>query len=200
MEHYVVTITRQFGSMGRPIAKKLAEELNIEFYDRDIVEETAKKMNLPISMVSEEEEKTRGRFFNMSYPLGMKSREFQDNIYNVQRNIIMGLVEEQSCIIVGRCSDAILENYENSFHIYIYAPFEARLKNCVEDLGMERSEAIRMITEVDKARTAYHKKYAKFSPDDVEHKNLMIDSSFLGTDGTVRAIAAMIRDRFKLTK
>ena len=55
MDNYVVTITRQFGSLGRPIAKKISEELNIDFYDRDIVEETSKTMNLPVSIVSDEE-------------------------------------------------------------------------------------------------------------------------------------------------
>ena len=49
-EKYTVTITREFGSMGRPIARKLSELLNIEFYDRDIVEETARKMDLPLSV------------------------------------------------------------------------------------------------------------------------------------------------------
>ena len=182
MDNYVVTITRQFGSLGRPIAKKISEELNIEFYDRDIVEETAKMMNLPVSIVSDEEEHTGSKFFNMRYPLGMKSREFQDNIYKIQRNIIMGLVEERSCIIVGRCSDAILENYKNALHIYIYAPFEERLNNCVNDLGMNKTDAVKMITEVDKARDAYHKKYAKFLPSDIEHKDLLIDSSLLGAE------------------
>lgn len=198
MDNYVVTITRQFGSLGRPIAKKIAEELNIEFFDRDIVEETAQKMNLPISIVSDEEENSSSKFFNMRYPLGMKSREFQDNIYKIQRNIIMGLVEEQSCIIVGRCSDAILENYKNAMHIYIYAPFEKRLENCVKELGMERNEAVKMITEVDKARDAYHKKYAKFLPADIEHKNLMIDSSMLGAEGTAKVIAGIVKERFNL--
>lgn len=198
MDNYVVTITRQFGSLGRPIAKKIAEELNIEFYDRDIVEETAKKMNLPVSVVSKEEEHSSNKFFNMRYPLGMKSREFQDNIYKIQRNIIMGLVEEGSCILVGRCSDAILENYKNAFHIYIYAPFEERLNNCVNNLGMEKTEAVKMITEVDKARDAYHKKYAKFLPADIEHKNLLIDSSVLGVDGTAKVIAEIVKEKFKV--
>lgn len=196
MNNYVITITRQFGSLGRPIAKKVAEQLNINFFDRDIVEEAADKMNLPVSLISKEEERIKNSFFYMRYPLGMKSREFQDNIFTVQRNIILGLVEEQSCIIVGRCSDAILENYKNAYHVYIYAPFEKRLKNCIEDLGMERDEAVKMITEVDRARIAYHKKYAGFLPDDIHHKNLLINSSDFGTDGTAKIITDIVKQRF----
>lgn len=71
---YVVTITRQFGSMGRPIAKKMAEKLGIEYYDRDIVDQAAKKLNLPVSVVDEVEETAKkvkaSPFARMMFPLG----------------------------------------------------------------------------------------------------------------------------------
>ena len=51
MKKFVITIAREFGSLGRPIAKRLAELLEVEFYDRDIVEAAAKKMNLPVSVI-----------------------------------------------------------------------------------------------------------------------------------------------------
>ena len=64
-EKYTVTITREFGSMGRPIARKLSELLNIEFYDRDIVEETARKMDLPLSVISKVEENQGSAYAKM---------------------------------------------------------------------------------------------------------------------------------------
>ena len=71
---YVVTITRQFGSLGRPIAKKMSEKLGIEYYDRDIVDQAAKKLNLPVSVVDEEEESAKkvvaNPFSRMMFPLG----------------------------------------------------------------------------------------------------------------------------------
>ena len=67
---YIVTITREFGSMGRPIARRLSELLNVEFYDRDIVEETARQMNLPLSVVSTNEESQGGIYAKMKSPLG----------------------------------------------------------------------------------------------------------------------------------
>ena len=69
-EKYIVTVTRQFGSQGRPIAKKLAERLGWDYYDRDIVDMTAKKLNMPVSEVGDLEEAVQGRFFGMKYPLG----------------------------------------------------------------------------------------------------------------------------------
>lgn len=56
MSHYAITITRQFGSLGRPIARELAEELGINYYDRDIVESVAQKTNLSVSEISDNEE------------------------------------------------------------------------------------------------------------------------------------------------
>lgn len=105
MSQYVVTIARQFGSLGRPIAKALAEILGIEYYDRDIVEATAEKMGLPVSVISDQEEKVKSGFFQMGFPLGMGSTEQQIEIFNEQAKIIRDLAERQSCIIVGRCSD-----------------------------------------------------------------------------------------------
>ena len=104
---YIVTITRQFGSLGRPIAREMSEILGIEYYDRDIVEETSKKMNLPVSKISEHEETYSTNLFSMLLPLGSDSIAKQDEIYNVQKQVIREMAEKESCIIVGRCADYI---------------------------------------------------------------------------------------------
>lgn len=195
-ERFAVTITREFGSMGRPIAKKAAALLGIECYDRDIVEETARKMNLPLSVVSQEEESAKTVFFNMKYPLGMGTSEVQDNIFITQQKIINRLVEKESCIIVGRCSDYILKNMENAFHVYIYASFEDKLKNCVELLNMKEEEARKMIVDVDKARASYHKHYAGYAINDMRYKDLMINSSLVGVDGTAELLVDLVKKKF----
>lgn len=195
-ERFAVTITREFGSMGRPIAKKAAALLGIECYDRDIVEETARKMNLPLSVVSQEEESAKTAFFNMKYPLGMGTSEVQDNIFITQQKIINRLVEKESCIIVGRCSDYILKNMENAFHVYIYASFEDKLKNCVELLNMKEEEARKMIVDVDKARASYHKHYAGYAINDMRYKDLMINSSLVGVDGTAELLVDLVKKKF----
>ena len=193
---YAVTITREFGSMGRPIAKKTAALLGIECYDRDIVEETAKKMNLPLSVVSDQEESAKTAFFNMKYPLGMGTSETQDNIFITQQKIINQLVEKESCIIVGRCSDYILKNMENAFHVYVYASFEDKLRNCVELLHMPEQEARKMIVDVDKARASYHKHYTGYAINDMRYKDLFINSSLLGVDGTAELLADLVRKKY----
>ena len=195
MKQFVITITREFGSLGRPIAKRLSELLGVEYYDRDIVEATAKKMDLPVSVLSEQEEK-KSSFWQMLFPLGTDSPEQQRKIFDVQSQIIAQLASKESCIIVGRCADYVLRNEPNAIHVYIYAPYADRLANCVGTLGMEKSEAKRMIAEVDKARSSYHKYFAKYAPDDPKHKHIIINSALLEVEGTARALAAIAREKF----
>lgn len=197
---YVVTITRQFGSMGRPIARKMAEMLGIEYYDRDLVDQAAEKLNLPVSVISEVEEKanslSKNPFFRMASPLGSGTTTTQDKIFEAQQNIIKFLAEKETCVIVGRCADFTLSEMENAIYIYIYASYEARLEHCIKDLGMEEDEARRMMAAVDKARESYHMNFAGYMPDDKSHKDILIDSSLLGVEGTAEYLVELVKKKF----
>lgn len=199
MAHFNVTISRQFGSLGRPVGMKLAELLGVEFYDRDIVEKAAKEMNLPLYEVGELEETQHKGFFYMSYPLGNSTREIKDKLYEVQSKLILNIAQEQSCVIVGRCSDYLLKDEEGHVNFYIYAPYKARLQNCMEELGMKREEAVKMIAAVDKARNAYHKHYTGHNQEDLDCNHVMIDSSLLGVDQTAELLAEIVRKKFGLS-
>ena len=197
---YVVTITRQFGSLGRPIAKRMSEILDIGYYDRDLVDEAAKKLKLPVSVVDKEEESAKkvplNPFTRMKYPLGKGTSDTQDAIFEAQQNIIQFLAEKETCIIVGRCSDFILEEMKNAMHIYIYAPYDVRVQQSVDNLKMDIQEARQMIVDVDEARDSYHMHYAGYLPDDKNHKDIMIDSSFLGVEKTAQFLAEAVRRKF----
>ncbi len=197
MKKYIIAITRQFGSLGRPIAKKMSEILGIEYYDRDIMDEAAKKMKLPVSAVSNEEETARSNFFYMKLPLGNNTSDIQNRIFDVQSKIIIELAEKESCIIVGRCADYILRDKENLMSIYIYAPYENRFLNCVETLHMKPDTARKMIYDVDKARAAYQMRYAKYLPEDINHKNILIDSSFMGINATAEYLAKIVKQKYE---
>lgn len=198
---YVVTITRQFGSLGRPIAKKMSEILGIEYYDRDLVDEAAKQLKLAESVVDEEEESakvsTPKYLRRMQFPLGRDTNARQDEIFEAQQNIIRFVADHETCIIVGRCSDFTLIDRENVLNIYIYAPYEQRIENCVNTLGMEESEAKQLIVKVDEARDAYHMNYAGYHPDDKNYKQILIDSSVLGVEGTAEFLVDFVKRRFE---
>lgn len=196
MSKYVVTIARQFGSLGRPIAARMAEILGIEYYDRDIVDAAAKKMKLPVSTISDADETVSQGFFPMMFPLGQNSIRMQHDVFDTQREIILNLADKGSCIIVGRCADYILESAKNHLRIYIYASYEKRLENCIGPLLMSEESAKRMIREVDKAREAYHRHYAGYAPEDVNYKDILIDSGMLGVEGTAQYLAELVKKRF----
>lgn len=200
MEKYIVTITRQFGSLGRPIAKHMSELLGIDYYDRDIVDQAAAKLKLPVSLIDQVEERASRQvvspFSRMMFPLGKGTTSTQNDIFEAQENIIKFLAENHSCIIVGRCADFILSEMKNSIHIYIYASYEARLKHCIEELHMEESAARRMIKSVDEARDSYHMQYAGYLPDDKRHKDILIDSSLFGVEGTAEYLAEAVKKKF----
>lgn len=196
MKQYVVTISRQFGSLGRTIAQRLSETLQIDFYDRDIVEETAKRMGLPVSVISNKEENSNTAFIKRQYPLGMGMGSMQDEIFSIQENIIRDLAKKESCIIVGRCADSILMDMENHLNVYVYAPVEARLRNCTEILKMDEKIARKMIREVDRSRELYHRRYCPEYNGPSTNKDLMIDSARFGVDRTVSILANIVNDLF----
>lgn len=197
MDKFYITISRQFGSLGRPIARELSDILGIEYYDRDIVEQTSRKMQLSVSKVSDKEEQTdKLGFFNMLFPLGDNSLDIQNKIFDVQKQIIIDFADRGSGIFVGRCADYILKDYPNCIHVYIYAPKEQRYLNCVNALKMEPVEAIKMMEEVDKARERYWLRYAKYKPSDYNNRHIMIDSSILGVKGTAKVLAGVIKEKY----
>lgn len=196
MTQYVITISRQIGSMGRTIAQRLSEELGIEYLDRDIVEATAKRMGQTIKTISETEESSGTFFLRKKYLFNLGIYSITDEIFAVQKNIIRDYAKKQSCIIVGRCSDSILSDFENHLNVYIYAPYEARLHNCVNELMMSGKTAKKMIKEVDAARENYQKKYCPEVKSVFDHKDIMIDSSKFGIEGSAGILANIVRERW----
>lgn len=196
MKQYVVTISRQFGSMGRMIAQQLSRELGVDFYDRDIVEETASRMGLPVSVISNTEENSKSIYFKQQYPLGMGIASMRDEIFLIQKNIIRDLAQKESCIIVGRCADSILKDMENHLNVYIYAPMDARLRNAVELAKLDEKTAKKMIREIDHSRELYHRRYCPEYVDPSTNKDIMIDSSRFGAEGTVKILTGLVREMF----
>lgn len=196
MKQYVVTISRQFGSTGRMIAQQLSRELGVDFYDRDIVEETASRMGLPVSVISNTEENSKSIYFKQQYPLGMGIASMRDEIFLIQKNIIKDLAQKESCIIVGRCADSILMDMENHLNVYIYAPMDVRLRNAVELAKLDEKTAKKMIREIDRSRELYHRRYCPEYMDPSTNKDIMLDSSRFGAEGTVKILAGLVRELF----
>ena len=195
MAHYVVTISRQFASMGRTIGLKMASNLGIELYDRDIVKHTAERLGLEKGEVSHYDEKTgkRSFFLRDTYLFDFSVYDIHRNVFEVEKNIIQDFAKKESCIIVGRCADSILRDMPNVINIFIYAPIEERLKNCVEQLGMDETSALEKIRKVDDARSAYRHKFCPECVSEFDDRHIMIDSSKFGVEGTANILTEIVK-------
>lgn len=200
--HYVITITRQFGSRSHEIIPMMAEKLGINFYDNDIIDSVAQQLNLPIEVVRGKEEKAdthkSNSFFSIASAIANGGIRSEDKIFQQQQELIQSLADRESCILVGRCSDFILSEYPNAVHIYIYAPYEDRVNNIMGYLNSDRTEAKRLIRRMDKEHDAYYANYAGYQPDNKNFKDIMVNTSFLGTQGTVDYLVSAIRQKFQL--
>ncbi len=139
-----------------------------------------------------------GKVIGAGFPVGIGTTDTQNRIFEAQRRIIAELADRESCIIVGRCSDYILRNHPCLIRVFIYAPMEARYKNCIENLHMTPDQARKMIEDVDKARDAYHMHFSRYLPSDFNHNDIMINSAFLGIDGTAAYLTDLIHQRLSI--
>lgn len=197
-DNYVITIARQFGSMGRIIGKKLAKELDIAYYDRELIEKAAEAMGLPVSSLANMDDKMSGTFQKMLYPLGISSSATQSKLFETQKSIILDAANQGPCVIVGRCADYILREHPRLLNVFIYADIQHRMYNCINDLHIYPMEAKKLITDVDNARKLYHKFYTGCDFSGIDGKHILVDSGSFGIDGSVELIKTAASIKFGL--
>lgn len=190
---FVITITRQFSCNGRDTAKALSKELGIEFYDKVLVKEVAKKLHLSPELISGVEESAKKTYL----PFGM-GHTLQDDIFNAQKDIIQILANEQSGIFVGRLSDYVLADHPNNLSIYLFTSYENRVQNCINRWGLTEKDSKKLIDNIDKARGDYRKKYAPDYDNIFANRQIMLDSSYFGVEGTAQLIAEIARKKFEM--
>lgn len=157
----VITITRQFGSMGRHIGMQVAEIMGYKYLDRDILEDTAKKMDISLERLLLLEDKDIKGYHRMAYPFGFGDGVMQRKMFQVQSNLVKHYAESENCVIIGRCADYVLKDWDNVFSVFIYAPYLDRIENSVDKLGIKASEATIIVDEVDYAREICYKKFTR---------------------------------------
>lgn len=169
MDNFVITIARGFGSGGKQIGLALSKQLGIPCYESQILSMASNYSGINKDLFFQVDEKLRG--YHLIKRL-MKSANKDDiveptdksfisdvNLYNIQAKIIKELAKQQSCIIIGKCSNHLLRDYENTVSVYIEAPRAFCVKNVIERLGVTEEEAHRMIYQTDRYRADYYKYY-----------------------------------------
>ena len=202
MKKYVVTIGREFGSSGKEIGRELAWQLGVECYDRNIVEKTAEESGIPVEEVAQADEtvsSSANRMFTASgISLGMVMQT--DTAIAAQNRVIRSLAEQGSCVIIGRCADYVLRDHENCLNIFIYAPYEQRLRRIMDLYGFSAKQAERSVKRIDRQRHNYYKYVTGTNRGDRHGKQLMIDSSLFGLQGTADLLYEIVCKRFDLEK
>lgn len=197
----MITVNRQFASRGREIAGRLSEILNVPCYDEELIEEVAEELELPEEYVEENEETAVRKpvpVTRIPIALGKGSSNTQDEIFEAQAAFMRKIVQEESCVIVGRCSDYILSEHKNALHIYIFAEYKARLEYCMKVLGCSAAESRRKLREVDELRDSYSIHYSGYLAEDKEYKDIIIDSNTMGVEKTAQYLAIAAKMKFGL--
>lgn len=205
----IITIGRQFGSAGREIGNKLADELGIPFYDKELLTRAAKESGFCEEMIHAHDERPTNSFlYNLvmdTYSFGYNSAALVDmpisqKIFLAQYDAIKKIAEEGSCVIVGRCADYALADYENALSIFIQGDMDVKVKRIMEKYDLTESKAKDMILKKDKQRQSYYNYYSSKKWGMATSYDLTVNSSVLGVDGTVKLIKQFIQDFEELRK
>ena len=191
MSKRIITINRMYGSGGRAIGKALAEELEIGFYDKELIEIAARDKNIPFGDLADVDEKRLGAW---SFPVNHEIQISQDYraipmndvLFELQRDIILSLSDKEDCVIVGRCANHILQ--DRTLSVFIYAPFETRVKNVMERLDREEKSARKLVKRMDKERRSYYEFFTDEKWLDMGQYDLCIDSSKFTTEEIVKIL------------
>lgn len=168
MENFVITIARGFGTGGRQIAAKLADELHIHSYENRILTLASQYSGYDEHLFEEENERLKGNLLMNQLASLPKRKTIHPNtsqfvsnekLFEYQKKIIEGLADTTSCVIVGKCADDILKDRKNVVSVYIEAPRAYCLQRVMQRMQINEDEANQLITKTDRYRADYYKFY-----------------------------------------
>lgn len=192
----VITIGRQFGCGGRAICKRLSEELNIPFYDKELIEYAATKSGISPEVLEQYDEKaTNSLLYSLSISAysyagtGMNNPNLplNDQLFISQSEVIKQLADEGPCIILGRCSDYVLRDRDDVLKVFVHCDIDNRIKNVSQRLGIPENKAKDIIKKTEKRRASYYNYYTHRKWGDLSYFDLAINSA-LGIDKVVETI------------
>ncbi|MCM1044365.1 MAG: cytidylate kinase-like family protein [Candidatus Gastranaerophilales bacterium] len=206
MENVVITIARQYGSGGRTIGEMLAKRLNVHYYDKELMKLASDESGINEALFANADEKIKSsklfRIAKSAYNgelIPPESDDFTstDNLFNYQAKIIRRLAEEEPCVIIGRCADYVLKEYDNVLSVFVHAPHDFCMEQAAKKHSMRGRELERYIQKTDKHRADYYKYHTKREWTDARNYDLCLNSSKLGFERCVEEIIAYMKVRFE---
>ncbi|MDD3205180.1 MAG: cytidylate kinase-like family protein [Lachnospiraceae bacterium] len=192
---FVVTIGREFGSGGREVGEKLAKQLQVAFYDKNIIDIVAEKNGIKARYLEKEDEKAANPFEEPYIPYGIDTGTLSERLFRMQAKVITEKANTESCVIVGRCADYILEEDADACHVFIFADEDDRIARIVRKRHLEEEEAYKLIKKQDKIRRSYYQFYTDRKWGTREGKDLLINTSATGIDGAVAIIVQFLKSK-----
>lgn len=200
---FVVTINRELGSGGRTIGRKLAERLNVKFYDKALIKELTKKFDLSVDELEKVKASKRNWWndfvqgylnrYNVEERFNVESNvATTENIFRVESQFLKELAADESCVIAGRSGFYIFRNDPNAFKILIQSTMEKRIQRVMEKQGLTEAEAEKVIAKVDKGRERYTQEFSGTSRYDTRNYDLVINVANLTEDEAVDIILEYI--------
>ena len=191
MKNRVITISREFGSGGRTIGKKVAEKLGIPCYDAEIIQEMAKETGFALDYVKEAGEYAPGSFLSSAFSNRMFGPTNEDILWEHQNNVITELAEKGPCVIVGRCADFILRKKADCLTAFIHADMAFRAKRIVEVYGQRQDSPEKRLQDKDRRRAAYYQFYTDTRWGQARNYHIALDSGVLGIDRCAELLAEL---------
>ena len=204
MEKIIITLSREFGTGGHEVGRKLADKLGIKFYDDELINIAAKNMGFNENYVRDNEESIPdfsfgGMFSGVAAYVSSPADQIQEN----QFDLIRELADKESCVIVGRAADYILKDNPNHVSVFIFAPLEARIKRLSQDTVHYKAylpedhytedQLIKAVKYIDKQRRKYYEFYTENQWGERDVYDLLINTDRTGIDGAVEVIASYIK-------
>ena len=187
----VITVSREYGSGGRYIAKLLAEKLGIKLYDKEFIQKVKEETGLAIDYIEETEQKRKVSDF-----INDNAMTSDDELFVAESNVINELYEKESCVIVGRCADFVLKGKEDVVNVFIYNSLEDKVSRAVKYYGLKEKDAQKEIKQINKQRANHYKHYTGKEWGKQENYDICINSD-IGVEESVNSIISIINEKLK---
>lgn len=192
-EQMIISISREYGTGGREIATEIAKGYSLDLYDRNILEEIFREKNhiLDLESLREHDEKPKNVLTSRS--VRGHSNSMEENIAQMQFEFLREKADSgKSFVVLGRCSETVLADYEGLISIFIKGGIEARKRRIMDLYHLTEDDALGKIKRHDKYRKQYHNLYSEFKWADLRNYDLCINSSLLGIEGTIETIRQVV--------
>lgn len=209
MGNLVITIGRECGSAGRLIGQKLAADLGVKCYDKELLTLAAKNSGLCEELFKTHDEKPTSSFLYSlvmdTYSLGYNTSAYMDmpinhKIFLAQFDTIKKLAEEESCVIVGRCADYALAEYPNMVSVFICGNEDDKIHHLMERHNVDEAKAKDIMIKTDKRRASYYNYYSSKRWGSCKSYDMCLNSSTVGYDGAVDIIKEFAKKKQEFLK